>query len=451
MTDQANGRSIAWPMRVRLQALGCRLNEAELETWARQFHKRGYIIAADTEPADLLVINTCAVTQEAVRKSRKLLRRARRDNPRARLIVSGCAVAVSAEELGEAGIDLLVANADKDRLVEIATRELSLPLMPATATAPGAHTLFARGRQRAFIKIQDGCRHQCTFCISTRARGGERSRPVADLCDEINALADNGSTTDAMHQPGIQEIVLTGVHIGGYGNDLGDNLTGLLSAILRNTEVPRIRLGSLEPWELPETFWRQFENPRLMPHLHLPLQSGSDSVLRRMARRCKPAEFARLTDRARAITPDFNITTDIMVGFPGETDHEWQCTLQMVERIGFSHLHIFAFSPRTGTRAASMPEQIPNAIKRARSRELHSLGLRIKRKLLQGQTGRRSPILVEGLGSDQAGAFYAGFTPSYLPVRVRSTDPIGINSILPVRLGQLTHDSEAINASADLS
>ncbi|MGB5734952.1 MAG: tRNA (N(6)-L-threonylcarbamoyladenosine(37)-C(2))-methylthiotransferase MtaB, partial [Thiohalocapsa sp.] len=179
-------------MRVRLHTLGCRLNEAELETWARQFRQRGCAIARDTEPADLVVINTCAVTGEAVRKSRKLLRRAQRDNPRARLVVSGCAASLDGEDLGETGIDLLVDNADKDRLVEIASAELALPLMPATATDPAADALFARGRQRAFIKIQDGCRYQCTFCVTTRARGDERSRPVAEICDEINQLADGG-------------------------------------------------------------------------------------------------------------------------------------------------------------------------------------------------------------------------------------------------------------------
>jgi threonylcarbamoyladenosine tRNA methylthiotransferase MtaB len=423
-------------MRIRLQTLGCRLNEAELETWARQFRQQGCEIARDPEAADLVVINTCAVTDDAVRKSRKLLRRAQRDNPRARLVVSGCAASLDDEDLGEAGIDLLVTNADKERLVEIATRELSLPLMPATATDPCADALFARGRQRAFVKIQDGCRYQCSFCVTTRARGDERSRTVAEICDEINRLTTAG----------IQEVVLTGVHVGGYGSDRGDNLTNLLSAILRETDLPRLRLGSLEPWDLPAGFWCLFENPRLMPHLHLPLQSGADRVLRRMARRCKSDQFLHLVDTARAQVPGFNITTDIIVGFPGENDHDWQQTLDLVRRIGFGHLHIFSYSRRSGTRAASMPDQVPDSVKRTRSRALHALALELKQAFLKRQYGQRVQVLVEGRGSDAAGPFHTGYTPNYLPVRLRDVDAQGVNCILPARLGTITADGDALNA-----
>jgi threonylcarbamoyladenosine tRNA methylthiotransferase MtaB len=422
-------------MRVRLQTLGCRLNESELETWARQFQQQGCRVASEGEAADLVVVNTCAVTQDAVRKSRKLLRRAQRENPRARLIVSGCAASLDGEDLGETGIDLLVPNADKDRLVEIAVRELALPLMPSTAAEPAA-AVFARGRQRAFIKIQDGCRYQCTFCVTTRARGEERSRPAAEICDEINRLTAGG----------IREVVLTGVHAGGYGSDLGDSLTGLLQRVLRETEVPRIRLGSLEPWDLPDAFWQLFDDQRLMPHLHLPLQSGADSVLKRMARRCKRAEFARLVDNARQALPELNVTTDIIVGFPGETDDEWRQTLDFLERIGFGHLHIFAYSPRAGTRAAEMPDQVPAEVKRARSRELHSLGQRMKRDLLAAQLGRTRPVLVEGMRRDERGTFAAGFTPNYLPVRLRGADTGLVNQTLQVRLESLTSDGEALNA-----
>ena len=423
-------------LRVYLQTLGCRLNEAELETWARQFRQHGCAIARGGDPADLVVVNTCAVTGEAVRKSRKLLRRAQRENPLARLVVSGCAASLPDEDLGEAGIDLLVANTDKDRLVEIAARELDLPLMPATATEPFADALFARGRQRAFIKVQDGCRYQCTFCITTRARGDERSRPAAEIRDEINALAGTG----------IQEIVLTGVHTGGYGSDLGSSLTELLSLLLNQSEVPRIRLGSLEPWDLDEPFWRLFESPRLMPHLHLPLQSGADSVLKRMARRCKSEAFTRLVTAARAARPDFNITTDIIVGFPGETDAEWRETLALVEGSGFGHLHIFAYSPRSGTLAAAMPNQIPTEIKRARARELYALGQRMKQEQLGRQIGRVVPVLIEGINSDDAAPYAAGFTPNYLPARVRGVAADWVGRLLPVRLVSLSEDAEALDA-----
>ena len=426
-------------MRVKLQTLGCRLNEAELETWARQFRQRGCVIAHDTEPADLVVINTCAVTSEAVRKSRKLLRRAQRDNPRARLVVSGCAASLDGEDLGDAGIDLLVNNADKDRLVEIASAELALPLMPATATEPAADALFARGRQRAFVKIQDGCRYQCTFCITTRARGEERSRPATEICDEINQLTESG----------IQEVVLAGVHAGGYGGDIGDSLSGLLARVLTDTDVPRIRLGSVEPWDLPDGFWQLFDDPRLMPHVHLPLQSGADSVLRRMARRCKSGEFARLVETARIAVPDLNVTTDIIVGFPGESDDEWRQTMHFVERIGFGHLHIFAYSPRRGTRAATMPDQVPDAVKRARSRGLHALGMLLKPVLLKRQLGRREPLLMEGISSDEAGPYRACYTPNYLPVRLRHPDATSVDRIVTARLLAVSTDGEAIDAVPD--
>ena len=232
------------------------------------------------------------------------------------------------------------------------------------STEPGEISLFTRGRQRAFIKVQDGCRYRCTFCIVTVARGEEKSRPVQDVVDEIIAL----------HQQNINEIILTGVHLGGYGSDLGLNLVDLIKAILTETDVPRIRLGSLEPWELTEDFYQLFDNPRIMPHLHLPLQSGSDTVLRRMARRCKTEEFANIVSHLRQINPSFNITTDIIVGFPGETEEEWQESLEFIRHVGFGHIHIFTYSPREGTKASTLSNPVQEPIKKQRSQQLHQLG-----------------------------------------------------------------------------
>jgi threonylcarbamoyladenosine tRNA methylthiotransferase MtaB len=420
------------------------LNEAELAGWSRELEARGCRISAEGEAADLIVVNTCAVTAEAVRKSRKLLRRLQRQHPRARTVVSGCAVSLEQEplaQLGEMGVDLVVHNRDKDRLVAIAREALALPLMPEAATEPGAAALFARGRQRAFVKIQDGCRYQCSFCITTRARGAERSRPIAEVCDEINRLSADG----------IQEVVLTGVHAAGYGSDLGSSLAELLAAVLAETDVARIRLGSVEPWDLSERFWPLFEDPRLMPHLHLPLQSGADSVLKRMARRCKSAEFARLVETARATRPDFNITTDVIVGFPGETDAEWAETLAFVERIGFGGLHIFGYSPRAGTRAAEMADQVPGAVKRRRGAELHALAQRLKRASLMQQLGSVQAVLIEGQESREPATdriqlpirgliqvpFQVGYTPGYQLVRVPTLGADLTNRIVPVRINDV--------------
>ncbi|MGD8206905.1 MAG: tRNA (N(6)-L-threonylcarbamoyladenosine(37)-C(2))-methylthiotransferase MtaB [Thiohalocapsa sp.] len=422
-------------MRVRLHTLGCRLNEAEIEQWARQLRRRGCTVTDGAECADLVVVNTCAVTGEALRKSRKLLRRVQRDNPRARLVVSGCAASLDDEALETGGIDLLVPNTEKDRLVDIAVDALRLPLMPAAATEPAADALFARGRQRAFIKIQDGCRHQCSFCITTRARGAERSRPASEICDEINALSAEG----------VREVVLTGVHAGGYGRDLGDSLTGLLERVLGETEVPRIRLGSVEPWDLPDRFWRLFDDARLLPHLHLPLQSGADTVLKRMARRCRSGAFERLVATGRDRIADLNVTTDIIVGFPGETEDDWRQTIALVERVGFGQLHIFPYSPRTGTPAAAMPHQVPDAVKRERSRQLHALGLELKRTTLARYAGRVMPILVEGEYRDGTGLYHAGLTPNYLPVRLRGIAPERVNRIIDVRLGAIVPGEEVLD------
>lgn len=394
-------------MRVHLKTLGCRLNEAELETWARQFQTDGHRIVDDSEEADLVVFNSCAVTLEAVRKSRHLLRKTARENPRAKLVLSGCYATLNRNEAEQLGVDLVVANTDKGRLVDIATRELALEAMPAFSTEPGESALFRLGRHRAFVKVQDGCRYRCTYCIVTVARGEERSRTKAEIVDEINSL----------HEQGVQEAVLTGVHLGGYGSDTGSNLGELVHAVLEHTSIPRLRLGSLEPWDLPDSFIELFDNPRFMPHLHLPLQSGSDSVLKRMARRCKSGDFAALVERLRSRVPDINITTDIIVGFPGETEAEWEESLTFIEKIGFGHIHIFAFSPREGTIAAGMPNPVHPEVKKARSRVLHRLAERQKQETFRRFSGRQFPVLWETAKKKPNGETeICGYTPNYLRV-----------------------------------
>lgn len=421
--------------RVNLQALGCRLNEAELQTWARQFQQQGHPVTADAEAADLVVVNTCAVTAEAVRKSRQLLRRARRTNPWAKLVVSGCFASLDRGAVArEQGVDLLVPNQDKDRLVEITARAFDLDSMAHDALAQATDPLFVRGRQRAFVKVQDGCRHRCTFCIVTLVRGEERSRPIAEVVEEINRLS----------MEGVKEVVLTGVHLGGYGSDGQGDLSALIRAVLADTHMPRVRLGSLEPWDLPAAgFWTLFADRRLMPHLHLPLQSGSDSVLRRMARRCRTEDFVRLIEAAHRQVADFNLTTDIIVGFPGETQAEWQQTLSFVTSLGCGHLHIFPYSPRVGTKAATLPGQVRDRTKKERSRQMHALGRRMKGETLARFVGRRLPILVEGPYGGPSEDAWFGYTPNYLPVRIRADemeDPT--NRILDVRLEAVHEDGE---------
>jgi threonylcarbamoyladenosine tRNA methylthiotransferase MtaB len=415
-------------MRVNLKTLGCRLNEAELETWAQQLQAEGHRIVADGSEADLVILNSCAVTEDAVKKSRYLIRKSHRENPTAKLVVSGCYASLENEEVAQTlGVDLVVGNADKSRLVEIVRERLDLKAMPSISTEPGEFALFTLGRQRAFIKVQDGCRYRCTFCIVTVARGEETSRPIADVIDEVNTL----------HGQGIQEMVLTGVHLGGWGSDLGLRLPDLIQALLEHTDVPRLRIGSLEPWELDEDFLAILGHPRVMPHLHLPLQSGSDSVLRRMARRCKTAEYAALAASVRSANPDMNITTDIIVGFPGETEAEWAETLAFVEAKSFGHIHIFSYSPRPGTKAATLPEPVSTEIKKARSQSLHQIAYRQRQSVMQKACGKVMPVLWErGQQSDREGyRRHFGYTPNYLKVAAEAPDAVDLSSrIVTARL-----------------
>jgi threonylcarbamoyladenosine tRNA methylthiotransferase MtaB len=240
------------------------------------------------------------------------------------------------------------------------------------------------------------------------ARGEENSRPIQVVIDEINTL----------HRLGINEVILTGVHLGGYGSDLDSNLSELIKTILADTDIPRLRLGSLEPWELPADFFQLFDNPRLMPHLHLPLQSGSDTVLRRMARRCKTDEFAAIVKQLRTQTPHFNITTDIIVGFPAESEQEWQDSFDTVQRIGFGHIHIFTYSRREGTKAATLPDQLTNDIKKQRSQQLHELADTLKQQFYTANIGNEFPVLWEGYSEPLADGKHRvfGYTPNYLRV-----------------------------------
>lgn len=413
-------------MRVNLQALGCRLNEAELEQWATDFQQRGHEITSSADDADLLVINTCAVTGEAGRKSRQFIRRIQRNNPKAKLVVSGCYVTLEQQQAANIeGIDLVVTNQDKDRLVEHIHRELNLQARSIPGQWSAKTVLFQRGRSRAFIKVQDGCRWRCSYCIVTVARGEERSIPVEQVIRQINQYVVQG----------VKEIVLTGVHLGGYGSDMASDLYSLIQAVLKETDVKRIRLGSLEPWDIHEKFFSLFEDSRLMPHLHLPLQSGSDSVLRRMSRRCKTVDYAELIMMARQAIPDFNVTTDIIAGFPGETDEEWQAGYDFIESMGFGYIHVFSFSPRVGTKAAGFSDSVRPEVMKQRSRQLQGLANKMKQIFVLQQRGKTYQVLledkVEVLGHGKYR--YSGYTPNYLRVEIASAKKSMSNTIIQYR------------------
>ena len=421
-------------MKVYLTSLGCRLNEAELQTWSQDFAEIGISVTGEQSDADLIVINTCAVTGEAARKSRQTIRRFHRKNPTAKLVVTGCYASLEKSEAESLlGVDLIVSNQEKTQLPQKSKELLEWQSMPFAATEPEETALFVRNRERAFIKIQDGCRYRCTYCIVTIARGEEQSRPIEDIIAEINQLSKQG----------IQEVVITGVHVGGYGSDLETSLYDLVLAILQQTIIPRIRFASVEPWDLHDKFFDLFKNSRLMPHMHLPIQSGSDRILKKMSRRCKSEAFLALLDKARSIVPEFNITSDIIVGFPGETEADFEQSLTMVERAKFGHVHTFSYSKREGTKAASLDHQIEDSVKKNRSKQMHVLAEKIKKSELKNMLGETLLVLWEGQGKRLAnGAYrYFGYTPNYHKVCIDLKSKIQIsNQILESEITTITEN-----------
>ena len=351
-------------MKIYLDTVGCRLNQAEIETMANQFRSVGHEIVSLPKGADLAIINTCSVTSEAASDSRQKIRQANRLGAK-KVIVTGCWSTLEpgwAEKLP--GVDHLVSNKEKDRLVSelLSIPEYEFELEPLNRQViPGK-----RMRTRAFIKVQDGCDNRCTFCITTIARGKSSSRSIQSIVNDIQ-FAQSGGT---------KEVVLTGVHLGSWGqerNALKNRLGELIESILNETDMTRIRLSSLEPWDIDEHFFELWKNPRLCRHFHFPLQSGSGGVLKRMGRRISPRTYEDLCGAVRRNIPNVSITTDLIVGFPGETDLEFIESLEFVKELEFSGGHVFTYSARPGTVAAQMPNQIPVEIKKERSGEMRDV------------------------------------------------------------------------------
>jgi threonylcarbamoyladenosine tRNA methylthiotransferase MtaB len=412
-------------MKVHLRMLGCRLNQAEIDMMARQFQQQDHEIINEPAQADQIVVNTCVVTQNAAKDSRKLIRELHRANPDATITVTGCYAQVAPEELSKLpGVTQVIDNTGKDRLVEQIT---------GIAAEPFDHEPISRdlhpgaaGRTRAFVKVQDGCDNACTFCITTVARGSGRSRALADILDEIRYL----------HRAGFQEAVLTGVHLGSYGHDQGDRngLVKLVQAIIADTDMPRLRLSSLEPWDLSPEFFDLWENRRMCRHLHLPLQSGCDATLKRMLRRTSQVEYRKLVRAARERIPDVGITTDVIVGFPGETDDEFAASAAFVEEMAFARLHIFRYSKRPGTAAARMKNQVGSAVKKARSARLHALSSTLSQRFAEHFGGQTRTVLWEQvMGATEAGFVNVGYTDNY--IRVRGIHPrVLTNHITPAQM-----------------
>ncbi len=415
-------------MKIYLDTIGCRLNQSEIESMARQFRAVGHEIVTSAQMADMAVVNTCAVTNEAAADSRGKIRQIARAGVD-EIIATGCWATLQPQQANALpSVRRVVTNAQKDHLVSevLDLPQESFDLEPiARKPLPGLHR-----RTRAFIKVQDGCDNHCTFCVTTIARGEGRSRSVAEVILDIQSALDGGT----------KEIVLTGVHLGSWGQDLstsastgsaqrlktgsGMHLRDLIKAILRETDAPRLRLSSLEPWDLNADFFSLWADKRLMPHLHLPLQSGCESTLRRMARKTTPESFRKLVCAARAVMPDVAITTDIIAGFPGETGDEFAESLEFVKEMNFAGGHVFSYSPRPGTGAAKMKGQIKPEFRKNRNHILHEALEESAKSYRQKFVGQTMSVLWESVSErGEWGWQMEGLTGNYLRVNAFAPSP----------------------------
>ena len=404
-------------MRVCFTDLGCKLNQAEVEALAHRFARAGHRIVESPSEADLHVINTCTVTASAARTSR---RAARRGGSAVRTVLTGCWATDRPEEAARlAGVDLVVPNRDKERLLELVEATFGGEPVSTSSSVNGAHSIhrasrpqpeipcspFDLGRTRALVKIEDGCDMRCAFCIIPRTRGRQRSRPAPEILDEVRRLAAAGH----------REVVLTGVQISAWRWE-GRRLADLVRLLLAETDLPRLRLTSIAPWDLDERLLALWPHPRLCRHLHLSLQSGATATLRRMRRPYTAESYTTLLERARIAIPGVAITTDVIVGFPGETDDELEASLTFVERAGFAKVHVFPFSPRPGTEAAALSDQVSAPVIRERAARMLAVAERAERTFWSQQVGRRAVVLWEHPRNGLA----QGLTDNYVRVVART-------------------------------
>ena len=399
---------------IALQTLGCKLNQAETESLARKFLEAGYQVVAPDHAADIYLLNTCTVTHIADRKCRNLLRLAHRRNPDALIVAAGCYAERAAAEIGGIeGVGLVVSSKDKERLVEI-----------VQAKADGHESCRQGGilksspfRTRALVKIQEGCSQPCSFCVVPHVRGRERSRLQEDVIAEVKARVAEG----------YKEVILTGTRIGRYEQNGG--LQGLAERILRESEVQRLRLSSLEPCDLTPELLNLWRDSRLCPHIHLPLQSGCDSVLQRMGRSYLTADYERAAALAREAIPNLALTTDVMVGFPGESEEEFSESYRFCERMGFAAMHVFPYSARPGTKAARMGDKVGASEKKRRCLLILALAHRGSQRFREQFVGQSMNVLWEG---NKDGIWF-GLTENYMRVFLPGQEPLA-NQILETKI-----------------
>ncbi len=414
-------------MKIYLDTVGCRLNQSEIETYARQLRAAGHTLVATLDEADQAIVNTCTVTTQAASDSRGKIRRAYRAGVDG-IVVTGCWATLDPQAAAALpGVTSVVPNADKEDLVPVLLQipSQTFDLEPlARVPVPGA-----RLRTRATLKVQDGCDNRCTYCVITLARGEGRSRTMKQVMAEVNIALRGGA----------KEIVLTGVHLGSWGHDFDhpQQLYELVETILLSADVPRLRLSSLEPWDLTPDFFSLWEDSRLCRHLHLPLQSGSAGVLRRMARKTTPQAFGDLVEAARQAIPDLAITTDLIAGFPGETEEEFAQTLDFVRRMDFARGHVFTYSARPGTAAAEMSGQVPHPLRKDRNAQLRAVLADSEAQYRAKFIGQTLPVLWESAALNDQTWTLKGLTDNYLSVTAQAPQDLW-NQITPAQLTNLT-------------
>jgi threonylcarbamoyladenosine tRNA methylthiotransferase MtaB len=396
--------------RVAIATLGCKTNQFESAAMIEQFGRAGYAVVPFTQPADIYVVNSCTVTARTDAETRRLIRRARRLNPDARVVATGCYAQVAQGELERMPeLDFVLGNREKQHitgLVEAGESRVS-NIAGELTTGPLKLEGFAE-HTRAFLQAQNGCNSFCAYCIVPYARGRSRSVPLEDVLQEVRNLSANG----------YREVVLTGIHLGAYGLDLNppESLTGLVQRIDAEHLVPRLRIGSLEPNELTDELLALMAKSEVIcPHLHLPLQSGSDSVLTRMGRHYTASFFRNLMARISAAVPHAFIGADVIAGFPGESEDEFNETLRLVEELPLSDLHVFPYSRRPGTRAAELPGQVPGTVINKRAALLRGSAAGKKAGFLKKQVGCELLVLVQGC--DNNSEVCNGISENYVTVR----------------------------------
>lgn len=395
--------------------LGCKVNFCETESLQKLFEQAGYRIVDFDEDSDVYVINTCTVTGQSDHKSRKAIRRARRKAPQAVIVATGCYAQGAPEEIKEIDEqpDLIIGNRERENLpglLESIRQGKMTDLVEPHQAGSGFELLppaGRRGRTRGFLKVQEGCNQTCSYCIVPRVRGPLRSMPFSEVLKRAEILTASGC----------REIVLTGVHLGLYGEDLDNSsLPELLNAMEEVPGLKRLRLSSLEPSDINSALVEQIVASRLIcPHLHIPLQSGDGEILRRMNRPYEPVEFLYLAKWLKQEIPGLSLSTDVIVGFPGETEKHHRRSMKLLEEIGFSRLHVFKYSSRPGTAAAEFSDHLPNQVRDSRSREMIELGEKMASEYRQRFIGTIQSVLVEKVLPYSYGE---GFTPHYLRVKI---------------------------------